>query len=150
MENRYVYYPASISPDFYCICTVSLLYDRETVRGSVGGFFVLICISFRECSLYNRSHTWHIYLERCVTDGYMVSESVAILCICGTTGYPAVVFFVIPIQIKWLAILDGLYFVYAIVQAFLQTTAEVTMAYYTANAHCVHLDPELFLKFTEY
>ena len=40
-------------------------------------------------------------------------------------------FFVIPIKIKWLAMLDGLYFVYAIVQAFLPAYGGI---YYKANA----------------
>lgn len=44
-------------------------------------------------------------------------------------------FFVIPIKIKWLAMLDGLYFVYAIVQAFLPPTAEVSMAYIIRRMH---------------
>lgn len=44
-------------------------------------------------------------------------------------------FFVIPIKIKWLAILDGLYFIYAIVQAFLPAYGgDVFGIYYKANA----------------
>ena len=44
-------------------------------------------------------------------------------------------FFVIPIKIKWLAMLDGLYFVYAIVQAFLPAYGGgVYGIYYKANA----------------
>lgn len=44
-------------------------------------------------------------------------------------------FFVIPIKIKWLAILDGLYFIYAIVQAFLPAYGGgVFGIYYKANA----------------
>ena len=60
-------------------------------------------------------------------------------------------FFVIPIKIKWLAMLDGLYFVYAIVQAFLPAYGGGVYGIYCTC--CVHLDPELyhlFLKFTEY
>ena len=44
-------------------------------------------------------------------------------------------FFIIPIKIKWLAILDGLYFIYAIVQAFLPAyDGGVFGIYYKANA----------------
>ena len=44
-------------------------------------------------------------------------------------------FFVIPIKIKWLAMLDGLYFVYAIVQAFLPAYGGGDYGiYYKANA----------------
>ena len=63
-------------------------------------------------------------------------------------------YFIIPIKIKWLAMLDGLYFVYAIVQAFLPAYGGGDYGiYYKANALAAFisiLNFILFLKFTEY
>ena len=53
---------------------------------------IFIVFVFGNALYCNRRHTGIFTDRRCVTDGYMVSESVAILCICGTLpGYPAVI-----------------------------------------------------------
>ena len=48
-------------------------------------------------------------------------------------------FFVIPIKIKWLAILDGLYFIYAIVQAFLPAYGGGVLVYIIRRMRLQHL-----------
>ena len=137
MENRYVYYPASIwQPDFYCIRTVSLLYDREAVRGSVGAFrfnlyffsgmlFIVIgaILAYLLTGAVLPMDTWYLNLSLFFAFAALYPDIQLLL------------FFVIPIKIKWLAMLDGLYFVYAIVQAFLPAYGGgVYGIYYKANA----------------
>ncbi len=83
---------------------------------------------------------WHIYADRhCVTNGYMVSESIVILCICSTVSrYPAVIVFRYSDQDQMAGDLMAC-ILYAIVQAFLPATAEVIMVYIIRRMRLQHL-----------
>lgn len=65
--------------------------------------------------------------------------------------YPDVqflLFFVIPVKVKWLALIDGLYFLYAVVQAFLPAYGGgVYGVYYKANALAAFIAILNFLLF---
>lgn len=65
--------------------------------------------------------------------------------------YPDVqflLFFVIPVKVKWLALIDGLYFLYAVVQAFLPAYGgSIYGVYYKANALAAFIAILNFLLF---
>ncbi len=115
----FIIQPPSDSLIFYCIRTVSLLYDREAVRGAWGAFrfnlyffsgmlFIVIgaILAYLLTGAVLPMDTWYLNLSLFFAFAALYPDIQLLL------------FFVIPIKIKWLAMLDGLYFVYAIVQAF--------------------------------